>query len=70
MALKHIVRSGTLSSRSTCSSDSINVYAELESNLSHDFDAVEGESQYSAQNEAEDQQDVPGAYERISIQGL
>jgi hypothetical protein len=46
------------------------VYAELEPNLPHDVDAVEGESQYSAQNDAEDEQDVPGAYERISIQGL
>ena len=73
MVLKHIVQSETLSATCSSDDDSVNVYAELESSFSHDSDAVEGESQFefSAPNESEDEpQDVPGAYERMSIQGL
>ena len=70
MILKHIVQSETLSA--TCSFDSANVYAELESSFPHYSDTVEGESQVSDPNESRDEQDVPRAsiYERISIQGL
>ena len=69
MALKHIVRSESRTLSATCSSDSINVYAELESSFPHESDAVEGDSQLSAPNESQDEQDVPGpgVYERISI---
>ena len=69
MVLKHVVRSESQTLSATCSSDSVNVYAELESSFLHDSHAVEGESQFSAPNEFEDEQDidVPGAYERISI---
>ena len=65
MILKHIVRSETLSA--TCLSGSINVYAELESSFPHKSNAVEGDSQLSAPNESEDERDVPGTYERISV---
>ena len=62
MVLKHIVRSERLSA--TCSSDSVNVYAELEANFPRDINNVEGESQNSVSNQPENQQ---VDYERISI---
>lgn len=65
MVLKHIVRSERLSA--TCSSDSINVHTELGANLPCDIDNVEGGSQCSVSNEPENQQDVLGDYEKISL---
>lgn len=60
MALKHIVQSGTLSA--TCSSDSVNVYAELEP-----YDGINVAAEDWHTNEPEDEQNVLGAYEVIPL---
>ena len=63
VALKHIVRPEKVPT--TNLPDSVNVYAELEPNFTHDINE-EGENWFSGTNQSEEQ-GIPGDYERIPL---
>ena len=63
VALKYIVRSEKVST--TNSTDSVNVYAELEPNFTHNINEEE-ENWFSGTNQSEEQ-DIPGDYERTPL---